>query len=87
MDLIETCHYDEIPYDKLTILIGFVFAKNVRLDGVARCVVGYSGGVEPNPNYGQMMDYTESLLVEFDPNVVTYERILKEVRQNELLMW
>jgi peptide-methionine (S)-S-oxide reductase len=52
------------------------------MSGVARCVVGYSGGIEPNPNYGNMKDFTESVLVEFDPSIVSYEQILQEVRNS-----
>lgn len=44
--------------------------------GVARCVVGYSGGQKLKPNYRNIMDHTEALLVEFDPNVVSYEDLL-----------
>ncbi len=50
------------------------------MNGVARCIVGYSGGVESKPNYNNMKDFTESVLVEFDPDVVSYEQILQEVR-------
>jgi methionine-S-sulfoxide reductase len=48
------------------------------MKGVARAVVGYSGGDKLNPNYGMMMDHTEAVMVEFDPKVVTYEDILIE---------
>ena len=50
------------------------------MTGVQRCVVGYSGGVEPNPTYQNMMDYTESVLVEYDPTYLSYEDILKKWR-------
>jgi peptide-methionine (S)-S-oxide reductase len=46
--------------------------------GVQRCLVGYSGGVEPSPTYSEMKDYTESVLVEFDTNLITYEMILNK---------
>jgi peptide-methionine (S)-S-oxide reductase len=46
--------------------------------GVQRCIVGYSGGSEPNPSYSEMKDYTESVLVEFDRNLIDYESILKK---------
>lgn len=48
------------------------------MKGVARAVVGYSGGKELNPNYGILLDHTEAILVEFDPKVTTYEDILME---------
>lgn len=46
------------------------------MNGVARCVVGYSGGKQPNPTYRCIKDYTEALLVEFDPTQVSYEDLV-----------
>lgn len=48
------------------------------MDGIARVVVGYSGGKELNPTYRNIKDATESVLLEYDPNVMSYERILDE---------
>jgi peptide-methionine (S)-S-oxide reductase len=45
---------------------------------VARCLVGYSGGRQDNPTYRNIMDYTEALLVEFDPKICTYEDLVIE---------
>jgi peptide-methionine (S)-S-oxide reductase len=47
-----------------------------NLKGVARCVVGYSGGKAANPTYLSIQDYTEALLVEFDPSVLSYEDLV-----------
>ncbi|CAJ1943028.1 unnamed protein product [Cylindrotheca closterium] len=47
-----------------------------RINGVARCVVGYSGGVTADPTYRSIQDHTEALLVEFDPKVLTYEDLV-----------
>ncbi len=58
------------------------FLRNFRMNGVAKCVVGYCGGIEPDPTYDVMKDFTESVFIEFDPNVVTYEGILKEASLN-----
>jgi len=41
-------------------------------------VVGYTGGIKPNPTYRNIMDHTEALLVEYDPNVVSYDDLLVE---------
>lgn len=41
-----------------------------------RCVVGYSGGKRLKPNYQNIMDHTEALLIEFDPKFVAYEDLL-----------
>lgn len=49
-----------------------------QMNGVVDCVVGYSGGVAPNPNYQDVQDYTEALLVEYNPDKLSYEDILKE---------
>jgi peptide-methionine (S)-S-oxide reductase len=49
-----------------------------KMDGVKRCVVGYSGGSELNPTYRMIKDHTEALLVEFDPKVISYEDLVIE---------
>jgi peptide-methionine (S)-S-oxide reductase len=38
--------------------------------------VGYAGGSTPNPTYRNIGDHTESLQVEFDPEVVSFEQLL-----------
>lgn len=40
--------------------------------------MGYSGGKQDNPTYRNIRDYTEALLVEFDPSLVTYEDLVIE---------
>lgn len=49
-------------------------------------VVGYTGGKQKNPTYQNIMDATEAFLVEFDPNVISYEQILNEVSFNSLVV-
>jgi peptide-methionine (S)-S-oxide reductase len=46
------------------------------MDGVKRCVVGYSGGKADNPTYRNIQDYTEALLVEYNPHEVSYEDLV-----------
>jgi len=46
------------------------------IDGVKRVVVGYTGGKQPNPTYKNIMDATESVLIEYDPTIVSYEALL-----------
>ena len=36
----------------------------------------YTGGTKENPTYQNIMDATEAFMVEFDPTIVSYERIL-----------
>ncbi len=44
--------------------------------GVLRTRVGYSGNTPWNPSYGGRGDHIESVEVEFDPAVVSYESLL-----------
>ncbi len=50
------------------------------LPGVLTTAVGYQGGFTPNPTYEEVCSgrtgHTESVMVVFDPTVVTYEQIL-----------
>lgn len=46
------------------------------MKGVARVVVGYSGGRQLDPTYRKIKDHTEAVLIEFDPDVVSYEDLL-----------
>mmetsp|Transcript_15682 Transcript_15682/g.20450 ORF Transcript_15682/g.20450 Transcript_15682/m.20450 type:complete len:118 (+) Transcript_15682:429-782(+) len=48
------------------------------MNGVTRCLVGYSGGLELNPTYRTIMDHTEALLIEYDPTIIGYNDILQQ---------
>lgn len=47
-----------------------------KLPGVIKTTVGYSGGTKENPTYTDLGDHTETLQIEFDPQVVSYEDLL-----------
>jgi len=51
-----------------------------RLKGVKSVLPGYSGGMVENPSYEQVCTertgHAESIQIEFDPTVITYEKIL-----------
>jgi peptide-methionine (S)-S-oxide reductase len=53
-----------------------------KLDGVLETSVGYMGGTTSNPSYEEVCTgktgHAEMVLVEFDPAVVSYQRLLKE---------
>ncbi len=57
-----------------------------QLDGVWTTAAGYTGGYTPNPTYEETCTgrtgHTESVLVVFDPAVVSYERLLKAFWEN-----
>lgn len=52
-----------------------------ELPGVFTTVVGYAGGITPNPTYKEvcsgMTGHNEVVLVVFDPKLVSYEELLK----------
>ncbi len=52
-----------------------------QLDGVYSTFVGYAGGYTPNPTYEEVCTgrtgHTETVVVVFDPSVITYEQLLQ----------
>jgi len=52
-----------------------------KLDGVVKTEVGYAGGTVPNPDYKLvstgLTNYAESVEVTFDPQKISYEKLLK----------
>ena len=48
------------------------------MGGVVSCVVGYTGGKKLNPTYQNILDATEVFMVEFNPEIISYEEILDE---------
>jgi peptide-methionine (S)-S-oxide reductase len=43
--------------------------------------VGYSGGLEPQPTYSMMKDHTESVLIEYNKNLIDYETVLRKWKE------
>jgi peptide-methionine (S)-S-oxide reductase len=52
-----------------------------QLDGVYSTAVGYAGGYTPNPTYDEVCAgrtaHTEVVLVVFDPQIISYQALLK----------
>ena len=52
-----------------------------KVEGVNEAVSGYSGGKVDNPTYEQVCtnttDHAEVVLVDYDPNVVSYDKLLQ----------
>jgi peptide-methionine (S)-S-oxide reductase len=46
------------------------------MDGIVRTRVGYAGGTKKNPTYHSLGDHTETIQIDFDPERITYERLL-----------
>jgi methionine-S-sulfoxide reductase len=44
---------------------------------VIRTRVGYAGGTTKNPTYERIGDHTETTQIEFDPAVISYEKLLE----------
>jgi peptide-methionine (S)-S-oxide reductase len=44
--------------------------------GVIRTRVGYAGGQQPDPTYYNLGDHIETVQIEFDPQVISYEKLL-----------
>ena len=44
--------------------------------------MGYAGGTRDNPTYHHLGDHTETIEIEFDPQIVSYEELLKVFWQN-----
>ena len=51
------------------------------LEGILSTQVGYTGGTVPNPSYEMVCahktGHAESIRIEFNPKVITYERLLE----------
>jgi peptide-methionine (S)-S-oxide reductase len=47
-----------------------------HLPGVLRTRVGFAGGVHPSPTYRKLGDHTETVEIQYDPEIVPLESIL-----------
>lgn len=52
------------------------------LRGVLRTRVGYSGGTTEFPSYRQLGDHTETVEIDFDDSIISYEEILRHFWNN-----
>ena len=42
--------------------------------------MGYTGGKSPWPTYDDISDHTEAVQVEYDPSIISFEDVLKPIR-------
>lgn len=45
-------------------------------EGVVKTRVGYAGGEKENPSYQDLGDHTETVMIEFDPEKISYDKLL-----------
>ena len=66
--------------EKALFALGWFWGIDSRfgsVQGVYRTDVGYAGGSESKPNYLSIKDHSEVVLVEFDPQKVSYQQLLE----------
>ncbi len=52
-------------------------SKFGAIPGVVRTRVGYAGGKKENPTYHDLGGHTETIQIDYDPQKITYEELLK----------
>jgi len=46
------------------------------MEGVVRTRVGYAGGTEPDPTYHNIGSHSETIQIDYDPDIVSYQELL-----------
>jgi peptide-methionine (S)-S-oxide reductase len=54
-----------------------------QMPGVSRVVAGYTGGTDPCPSFQNPQDHSEALLIEYNPQQVSYLELLQMWRDND----
>ncbi|MFP4021871.1 MAG: peptide-methionine (R)-S-oxide reductase MsrB [Halanaerobium sp.] len=79
----------EIPYDQkmnevetetASFALGCFWGPDASfgaLEGVVRTRVGYAGGTTENPTYEMIGDHTETIEIDYDPEVISYRELLE----------
>lgn len=79
----------EIPYDqklneveteKASFALGCFWGPDASfgaLEGVVRTRVGYAGGTTEGPTYKMIGDHTETIEIDYDPEVISYRELLE----------
>ncbi|WP_237262400.1 peptide-methionine (S)-S-oxide reductase MsrA [Sporosarcina ureae] len=57
-------------------------ARFGSLQGVVRTRVGYTGGTTAAPTYKTIKDHTETVEIDYDPKIISYEEILLHFWRN-----
>lgn len=63
-----------------TLAVGWFWtpeAKFGMVEGIYRTRVGYCGGIEDNPSYRNIKDYSEAFEFDYDGDLITYDSIIE----------
>lgn len=77
----EGLHQNDGRLEFATFGMGCFWGPDARfggMPGVLQTRVGFAGGKEPAPTYRRMGDHTETVQIQFDPLVISYEEVLRE---------
>jgi len=55
--------------------------KFLKLEGVERVILGYTGGGKSIPSFNKTNDHTEALLIEYNPQLTSFSKILMAWRE------
>lgn len=72
-------HEVNIPTKKATFALGCFWAPDSffgTTKGVIRTRVGFTGGTKDLPQYRNLGDHTEAIELDYDPNEITYDKLL-----------
>ncbi|CAA9994596.1 unnamed protein product [Nesidiocoris tenuis] len=73
-------HHVDVATKKATFAMACFWAPDALFGatpGVIRTKVGYCGGTKNNPSYRDLGDHTEAIEVHYDPNAISYEKLLE----------
>ncbi|MFS0689315.1 peptide-methionine (S)-S-oxide reductase [Sporosarcina sp. 179-K 8C2 HS] len=82
---IEKGLYEDRLLETATFGMGCFWGSDARfgsLPGVIRTRVGYAGGTTPSPTYRQMGNHTETVEIDFNPAILSYEDVLRHFWRN-----
>jgi peptide methionine sulfoxide reductase msrA/msrB len=71
---------NEVEIETATFALGCFWGPDASfgaLEGVVRTRVGYAGGKKLNPTYKMIGDHTETIEIDYDPNVISYQELIE----------
>jgi peptide methionine sulfoxide reductase msrA/msrB len=71
---------EDINTETATFALGCFWGPDASfgaLEGVVRTRVGYAGGTTENPSYKIIGDHTETIEIDYDPNIISYQELVE----------